>query len=100
MYALICAIAFSSTPTPEPAYFYIEVETNTKIVVLIKGKEIKPNTVYCTQPITENICVEVTVKYVDGGEIKTKTFWMDLEPGYKIKFTLTIYGDLPLVMAC
>lgn len=99
MYAMLLALAFC-TPQAEPAYFSIEVETNTEVIVFLKGQRLESGTVYRTEPLTENICVEVTVRYIDSGEVKTKTFWMDLEPGYKVKFTLTLYCNPPLIMEC
>lgn len=99
MYASFLALAFCS-PIAEPAYFSIEVETNTELTVSLNGQRLESGKVYRTEPLTESICVEVTVRYVCGGEVKTKTFWMDLEPGYKIKFTLTLYCNPPLVLEC
>lgn len=99
MYAMFLALALSS-PQAESAYFSIEVETNTDVVVSIKGQRLEPGKTYRTESLTEKVCVEVTVRYIDGGEVKTKTFWMDLEPGYKVKFTLTLYCNPPLVMEC
>jgi hypothetical protein len=99
MYALFLALAFS-TPQAEPAYFSIEVETNTEVIVSLKGQRLETGTTYRTESLTEKVCVELTVRYTDGGEVKTKTFWMDLEPGYKVTFTLTLYCNPPLVMEC
>ena len=98
MYSMLFLALAIYSPQVEPAYFSIEVETNTEVIVSLKGQRLEPGKAYCTEPLTEEACVEVTVQYIDGGEVKTKTFFMDLKPGYKIKFTLTIYCNPPLVM--
>ena len=100
MNSLVLALAMLNQPTPEPAYFQIEVETNTEVVCSIKGQRIESGKVYRTEPLTEPLCVELTVRYLDGGQVKVKTFWLDLEPGYKVKFTLTLYANPPLVLSC
>lgn len=99
MNALILALTMFQ-PIPEPAYFAIEVEANTQVVVFFKGQRLKPGTTYCTEPLAEKICIELTVRYIDGGEIKTKSFWLDLEPGYKVIWTLTLCVNPPLILEC
>ena len=86
--ALLC-------PVPERAYFEIAVETNTEVSMYIKGQKIEPGTTYKTESLYAPVCVELEVRFVDGGEVRTKTFYLDLEPGVKTSFTLSIHANPP-----
>lgn len=100
MNTLILALVMFSQPLPERSYFTVEVDTNTDVIFFIKGQRIEAGKNYCTEPLTEKLTVELTVRYLDGGEVKTKSFWIDLEPGCKVKFTLTLYANPPLILPC
>ncbi len=81
------------TPVEEPAYFKIDVEARTNYVVYVADHKITAGQRYKTEPLTELICVEIKVRYVDEGEVVSKSFYMDLEPGASrhvvIKITAT-----------
>lgn len=100
MSALILALAMFSNPIPEPAYFKIEVETNTLVSISIKGQEIKQGQWYKTEPLSVSVCVEVEIAYVSGGEVRKRSFWLDIDPGERCIFRITLYTQPPLVLVC
>lgn len=99
MYALILTLAFCSPPV-ERAYFLVQLETNTDVTFFLNGQRLEHGKTYCTEPLTEVVCVELEVRFVDGGQVKTKMFWLELDPGYKTVFTVQLYANPPRVMAC
>jgi hypothetical protein len=78
------------TPVAAPAYFEITVEARTPYSLFIDGKPIEANACYKTEPITEVHCVEIEIRYVCGEEVIKKKFFVDLEPGYKHRFLISL----------
>ena len=77
-------------PVAMPAYFEITVESRTPYSLFLNGKRIEANTCYKTEPLTEPVCVEIEIRFVAGDGIVKKTFYMDLEPGYKRQLTISV----------
>ncbi|MFY4731240.1 hypothetical protein [Nitrospira sp. BLG_2] len=83
----------------KPAYFEISVEAKTPYTVYLNGDQIDANRCYKTQFITENIKVEIEIRYVCGGEVIKSKATLELEPGYKKTMTIKLSAR-PLLAWC
>lgn len=77
-------------PEPKSAQFEITVEANTPYSLFLNGKPIDANTLYKTEPISKLVCVEIEIRYVCGEEVAKKTFYMNIEPGYRRCITIKL----------
>ena len=86
--------------TPEqPAYFQFDVETRTPYSLFIDGDPIQANTKYKTEPLAEVIRVEVEVRYVDGGDVVSRKFFVDIKPGKTCRLKIII-SAIPQYARC
>lgn len=90
-FALLASLLGSPIePEPKAAQFEITVEAHTHYSLFLNGKPIEANTVYKTEPISSLVCVEVEIRFICGEEVVKKTFYMNLEPGYRRNITIKL----------
>ena len=95
MFTLFTALVLIS---PQPAQFSVEVVTNTDVTVWIGSLEVKPGQVYQITPFTGEMTVEMTVRYIDGGQVITQTGVVTFHAGMYRKSLLKVFARPPTVV--